>query len=145
MNNGRPYSELAEPLMHTILLVEDNPQHADLAMRILKTAGYEILHAARGHGGIELARKQLTSLIVMDLELPDMTGQTACMLIHKYLREKTPPIIAVTSHDGEAYRQSAKQAGCQAFMTKPYQPFQLLQTVKYFLERMPLADSAVLV
>src|SRR5207249_3171673 len=107
--------------------------------------GYEVLHAARAHRGIELARKQYHSLIVMDLELPDMTGQTACMLIKKYLRENTPPIIAVTGHDGDAYRQSAKQAGCQAFMTKPYQPFQLLQTVKYFLERVPLSDKAVLV
>src|SRR5437868_14943203 len=88
--------DFIEPIMFNILLVEDNPQHADLAMRILQVAGYNVSHAARGRLGIELARKQSFSLIMMDLELPDMTGQTACMVIGKYLHATTPPIIAVT-------------------------------------------------
>src|SRR5689334_22597195 len=98
--------------MPNILLIEDNPQHAALAARILQTLGYEIEHAERATRGIQLAQRRDWSLIIMDLELPDMTGQTACMIIRKYLRETTPPIIAVTGHDSAAYRQSAKQAGC---------------------------------
>ena len=130
--------------MFNILLIEDNPQHADLAVRILKTSGFEVSHAARGLIGLQLARREKHSLIIADLELPDMTGQTTCMLIGKYLRETTPPIIAVTSHQGSVYRQSAKQAGCRAFISKPYPVMLLLQTVRYFLEKTPLDDSSVL-
>src|ERR1041385_7963958 len=97
--------------MSNILLIEDNPQHADLATRILQASGFEITHAARGAIGVQMARREKFSLIIADLELPDMTGQTACMLIGKYLRETMPPILAVTSHQGSAYRQSAKQIG----------------------------------
>ncbi|SRR5258706_11078404 len=130
--------------MFNILLIEDNPQHAALAARILQSSGFAITQAERGGLGIQLARRQKHSLIVMDLELPDMTGQTACMLITKYLRDTTPPIIAVTSHQGNAYRQSARQAGFRAFISKPYSPMLLLQTVHYFLEGAPLSDNTVL-
>lgn len=130
--------------MFNILMVEDNPQHADLAMRILQTAGYEVTHAPRGKVGIELARKQSFALIMMDLELPDMTGQTACMIIGKYLGATTPPIMAVTGYDSAAYRESARRAGCKAFLSKPYPPPVLLQTIRHFLEESSLVDRAAL-
>jgi CheY-like chemotaxis protein len=130
--------------MHNILLIEDNPQHADLAMRILQSNNFTVEHVERASRGIQASQRHLPSLIIVDLELPDMTGQTACMLLRRQMGRTTPPIIAVTGHVGHAYRQSAKQAGCQAFINKPYPPTQLLETVRYFLEKIPLNDISVL-
>jgi two-component system, cell cycle response regulator DivK len=130
--------------MFNILLVEDDSQHAALVMRILQPNGFEVEHVERATRGIQLTRLRTWSLIIMDLELPDMTGQAACMLIRKELLSATPPVIALTSHHEGGFRQSARQAGCQAFITKPYPPMLLLETVRHFIKKTTLADHAVL-
>jgi CheY-like chemotaxis protein len=120
--------------MAYILLVEDNQQNADLAIRLLTAAGYQVKHSIKGLQAAKLAREELPLLILMDFELPDVTGQTATLVIRKQLGGKTPPIVAVTGHATEADKLNAKKIGCVAFIAKPYPPEQLLNTVKYLLQ-----------
>ncbi len=129
--------------MGYILLVEDNLQNADLTIRILNAAGYQVKHAIKGLQAAKMAREVHPDLILMDFELPDVTGQTATMVIRKQLADKTPPIVAVTGHTTQADVENAKKIGCAAFIAKPYPPEQLLNTVKYLLQHAARAENVV--
>src|SRR5258708_39749368 len=130
--------------MSYILLVEDNPEHAKLAIRILNAAVFEVKHSLWGINGVQLARQERPDLILLDLELPQMTGLTVAAIITKELGASVPPIVALTSFSQDAYQQSAKQAGCVAFIGKPYPPQQLLATVNYLLNSTELDGDVVL-
>jgi len=120
--------------MSYILLVEDNPEHAELVVRILKSQSYRVKHASRATIGLAMVRQECPSLILMDLNLPDMSGEMAVRVIRQQLGNRMPPIVAVTAYDDGVHRQSAKQVGCRAFIAKPVSPQELLHTARYFLE-----------
>src|SRR5260221_4434344 len=119
--------------MAYILLVEDDLQQANRVIRLLESEGFCVKHASSAARGLMLVRQEIPGLIFMDLELPDMPGQSAAQIIRKELADRTPPIVAITAHDDGAYRQSAKQAGCQAFIAKPGGANELIYTAQYFL------------
>src|SRR2546421_65149 len=128
--------------MSYILLVEDNQDNADMVMRILHAAGYEVKHALRGFKGAQMARDERPDLILMDFELPDVSGQTVTMVIRRQLGSSTPPIIAVTGIITDAAREEARKVGCAAFVGKPFTPDQLLQTIKTLLEQAQITNKA---
>src|SRR5947209_3525769 len=119
--------------MTYILLVEDNQQSADLAIRLLTSAGYVVKHAVKGMQAVKLAKESRPDLILMDFELPDVTGPTVALIIKKQLAEQTPPIVAVTSHVTPRDQGNARRIGCAAFIAKPYPVDQMLNTVKFLL------------
>jgi len=117
--------------MGYILFVEDNQANADMTIRILASAGYEVKHVLRGFEGAQLARKERPSLILMDFDLPDINGQTLTLLLKKQLGGvHAPPIIAVTARSGDAEVRIAANFGCSAFISKPFLPEDLLSVVK---------------
>jgi two-component system, cell cycle response regulator DivK len=130
--------------MSYILLVEDNQQNADLVIKILQSAGFQVKHTLRGLQGARLAREAVPDLILMDFELPDVTGPTVIMIIRKQLGERTPPVVALTAYNDNAHREIARKIGCGAFIGKPFSPVELLNTVNYFLKRMPAEENVVL-
>jgi len=121
--------------MTYILLIEDDLRQAKWVGGVLEGEGFSVKHASSAARGLLMIRQQVPGLILMDLELPDMPGQTAAQMIRKELGDRTPPIVAFSAHDDGAYRQSAKQAGCQAFIAKPSNADELLYTAQYFLNR----------
>src|SRR5579859_747247 len=120
--------------MPYILLVEDNPDHADMVSRVLISGGFMVRHVKRASKGLAMARQECPALILLDLELPDMSGEMAARVFRQQMGSKTPPIVAVTAHDDGEHRQSARNAGCQAFIAKPVEPQELLSAAKYFIE-----------
>jgi two-component system, cell cycle response regulator DivK len=126
--------------MAYILLVEDDVQSANVIVRLLSAFGFEVRHVSRGLKAAQLARLECPSLILMDFDLPDVTGLTVTMIIRKQLGENAPPIVAVTAHSEYSYRKAARQAGCAAFVAKPFSPRELLDIVNSFL----IPASAVL-
>ncbi|MCC7448016.1 MAG: response regulator [Anaerolineae bacterium] len=117
--------------MGYILFVEDNQSNADMTIRILASAGYEVKHVLRGFEGAQLARKERPSLILMDFDLPDINGQTLTLLLKKQLGGvHAPPIIAVTARSGDAEVRIAANFGCSAFISKPFLPEDLLSVVQ---------------
>jgi DNA-binding response OmpR family regulator len=111
-----------------ILLVEDNQDNADLFIRILKTADYEVTHTLRGLEGLKLARQQQFSAILLDFDLPDINGMQVCLAIRKSSR--TVPIIALTAKADRSTREQARLFGFDAFITKPCLDKDLLQTIE---------------
>lgn len=116
--------------MSYILLVEDNQATADMVIRLLNTAGYEVRHFTRGLEGAKMARKDRPALILMDFNLPDVDGRTVAMVLKKHLGgHSAPPIVAVTARSGQGEQYLAKSFGCDAFIAKPFVPETLLNMV----------------
>ncbi len=121
--------------MAYILLIEDNQISADMTLRILTTAGFEVKHALRGLDGARLARLERPALILMDFDLPDINGRTLTLVMrHQLGNQQAPPIVALTARTSSEERWLAGQFGCAAFVGKPYDPTELLEVIKHLLK-----------
>jgi DNA-binding response OmpR family regulator len=118
--------------MSYILLVEDNQSNADMVIRILQAHNYQIKHYLRGFDGMKAAREARPALVLMDFDLPDTDGRNLVLVMKKQLG-KDLPVIAVTARAGKNEEYIAKRFGCDDYISKPFEPQQLLDTVARFL------------
>ena len=116
-----------------ILVVEDDRLSLILLRQLLTAQGYEILHSSEGWDGINRARNEQPDLIVMDINLPDISGLDATLLLKKDDRTKNIPIIAVTAFVTPADKTNALSSGCDAYIAKPVNMSNFLRTVESFL------------
>ncbi len=122
--------------MSYVLLVEDNQATADMIVRILGAAGYQVRHSTHGLEGAKMARQDRPSLILMDFNLPDVDGRTMVMVLKRQLGGRyAPPIVAVTARTGDSEMYLAKSVGCDAFVAKPFVPEDLLNLVEEMVKR----------
>ncbi len=127
--------------MSSILLIEDNQENADMTVRILESASYQVKHCLRGFEGAKYARYEHPDLILMDFDLPDVDGYTVTLMLKKQLGSATPPIVAVTARVGIAEIRLAEAHGCQAFVSKPFLPEELLSVIGRVLSAKAAARS----
>jgi two-component system cell cycle response regulator DivK len=116
-----------------ILVVEDQEDNRQILRDLLGNAGYHMIEAENGQDGVAAATAQRPDLILMDIQLPIMDGYEATRRIKSDPALKAIPIIAVTSYALSGDEAKALAAGCDAYVTKPYSPRQLLAKVKEFL------------
>jgi len=119
--------------MPKILLVEDNEMNRDMLSRRLQKKGYEVVMAFDGRAGVEMARRELPDLILMDMSLPVMDGWTATQEIKKIVETKHIPVIALTAHAMPSDHDKALAAGCDDYDTKPIELTRLLGKIEGFL------------
>ena len=113
-----------------ILYVEDNEDNVYMLVRRLKRKGYEVVVAADGVKGIEMARTDAPSLILMDLSLPVLDGWEATRQLKAAPETRDIPIIALSAHAMENDRESALAAGCDDYDTKPVEFDRLLGKIE---------------
>ena len=101
--------------------------------QLLTARGYEILHSSEGWDGINRARNEHPDLILMDINLPDISGLDATLLLKKDSQTKNIPIIAVTAFVTPVDKANALSSGCDAYIAKPVNMSNLLGTVETFL------------
>jgi two-component system, cell cycle response regulator DivK len=116
-----------------ILVVEDQEDNRQILRDLLGSAGYEMTEAWDGEAGVSAAKEQRPDLILMDIQLPLMDGYEATRRIKADPELKGIPIIVVTSYALSGDDDKAHAAGCDAYVTKPYSPRQLLAKIKEFL------------
>ena len=118
----------------TVLIVEDNERSMKLFRDLLAVNGYEIAHSATGFGGYELARAHQPDLILMDIQLPDISG----LEVIKWLKDdqdlKAIPIIAITAFAMKGDEEEFRAAGCDDYLSKPISPPVFLETVSQTLK-----------
>lgn len=119
--------------MAKILLVEDNEMNLDMLSRRLRRTGYELVTATDGAQAILKAQTEAPDLILMDLGLPVIDGWEATRLLKADPETQTIPIIALTAHVMSGTRESALQAGCNDFDTKPIDLVRLLAKIEIAL------------
>ena len=116
-----------------ILIVEDNKIDVRLVKDILEAHGYDTLQTGDAFEAIDLAVTNLPDLILMDIQLPHMTGMEVTRRLRGDERSRRIPIIAVTALVTQWYKREALDSGCDAYMSKPITMFGLLSTVESFL------------
>lgn len=119
--------------MKTILLIEDNIDNAKIAMRSLKPHGYRLLHAPDGESGLMMAMEEKPDLILLDLGLPDLEGQTLAALLKGSFEIGRVPLVVVTAWPPDTAAQMAKAYGCDGYISKPISPRQFPSQVAAYL------------
>src|SRR5262245_42932545 len=122
-----------ETATKTILIVEDNALNMKLFTDLLKSQGYRILQANDGANALKLLKEQRPDLIMMDIQLPDISGIELTKQLKKDEALRSIPVVAVTAfamhHDEEVIRES----GCESYLTKPISLDRMFETVRGLL------------
>jgi two-component system, cell cycle response regulator DivK len=105
--------------MYRILLVEDNELNRDMLRRRLSHRGYDVILAANGRQGIDMARSQRPDLVLMDLSLPEIDGWQVARILKDDAGTRGIPVVALTAHAMLGDREKALEAGCDEYATKP--------------------------
>jgi two-component system cell cycle response regulator DivK len=118
--------------MKTILIVEDTELNIDLLTQLLED-DYKLLVARDGEEGVTMAVKHSPDLILMDINLPLIDGYEATRRIRATDALKSTPIIGLSAHAMSAHEQLAKDAGCNAYLTKPINDDDLFTKLQEYL------------
>ena len=117
----------------TILIVEDNELNMKLFHDLLEAQGYGILQTKDGMEALKIARDKRPDLILMDIQLPEVSG----LEVTKWIKEddslKTIPVIAVTAFAMKGDEEKIREGGCEAYIAKPISVANFLATVQKFL------------
>ena len=117
----------------TILYVEDNEANRMLVRDLLKRTRYNLVEAHDGEEGVAKALEIRPDLILMDIQLPKISGIEATRRLRAEAATANTPIIAITSFALSGDDQKARQAGATAYLAKPYSPFDLLSLIRKLL------------
>src|SRR5690242_2313084 len=129
-----PPEPLRKPGMaKTVLIVEDNELNMKLFHDLLEAHGYATLGTRNGIEALELARKHHPDLILMDIQLPEVSG----LEVTKWLKEdpelQTIPVVAVTAFAMKGDEERIREGGCEAYLSKPISVGKFIETIRHFL------------
>src|SRR5262249_44019193 len=116
-----------------ILMVEDTEDNRQILRDLFAVTDYELIEAADGAAGIEMAKTHKPDLILMDIQLPVLDGYETTRRLKADPALRDIPVIAVTSYALSGDETKARAAGCDAYVTKPFSPRLLLAKVREFL------------
>jgi len=117
----------------TILYVEDNEMNRQIVRDLLKRTKYTLIEAQDGEAGVAKALETRPDLILMDIQLPKISGMEAMRRLRAEAATAGTPIIAITSFALSGDEQKAKEAGATAYLAKPYSPRDLLGLIRKIL------------
>jgi DNA-binding response OmpR family regulator len=126
-----------------LVVIEDDPNIADLLDLYLREAGFRVLQASSGERGLELVAANAPVMVVLDIGLPDIDGFEVCRRIRT---RSTVPVLFLTARDGEIDRILGLELGADDYVTKPFSPREIVARVKAILRRgqpEPKADATV--
>ena len=117
----------------TVLIVEDNELNMKLFHDLLDAHGYNILQTKDGMEALDIAREHRPDLILMDIQLPEVSG----LEVTKWLKEddslKSIPVVAVTAFAMKGDEERIRQGGCEAYLSKPISVSKFIETIRHFL------------
>jgi two-component system, cell cycle response regulator DivK len=114
----------------TILYVEDNEFNLKIVRQLLSRTSYRLIEAVDGEQGVATALRELPDLILMDIQLPKLSGLDATRMLRGDPKTAQVPIIVVTSFALSGDDKKAQDAGASAYLAKPYSPRELLAMIR---------------
>jgi two-component system, chemotaxis family, chemotaxis protein CheY len=117
----------------SILAVDDSPSMRQLVSFTLRSAGYQVVEAADGREALAAARSQPVQLVITDVNMPNMDGITLTRELRLLPAFKFTPILLLTTESAADRRQAGKSAGATGWLVKPFNPDQLLATIRKVL------------
>jgi two-component system, cell cycle response regulator DivK len=131
--NSSSNSPQAKQGVKSVLIVEDNELNMKLFSDLLEAHGHRVIQTRDGLSALELARKHKPDLVLMDIQLPEVSG----IEVTKWLKEddvlRAIPVIAVTAFAMKGDEQKIREGGCEAYVSKPISVISFLKTIDSFL------------
>jgi twitching motility two-component system response regulator PilG len=118
-----------------ILLVEDQESLLKLESILLTSRGFEVRGVSDGEAALAAIEEDIPDLMLLDIMLPDLDGFEICRMIKEKERTRQIPIIMVTARKSRMDVQLSKEAGADAYITKPFKSAMLIETIQKFLGR----------
>ena len=122
-----------ETMAKRVMIVEDNDLNMKLFNDLLEANGYETIKTQNGLEALELARKNQPDLILMDIQLPEVSG----LEVTKWLKEDDElhriPVIAVTAFAMKGDEERIRQGGCEAYISKPISVASFIETIRSYV------------
>ncbi len=131
----------ADPLREIVLVIEDEPDVLDLVRYNLAKAGFRVLVARDGLAGLQIAREQRPDAVILDLMLPEMSGEQVCREIKSHEATAAIPVIMLTAKAQPDERVAGLELGADDYVTKPFSPRELVLRVQAVRRRVRSAGS----
>lgn len=133
-NNGKRVTDMLQVMPKKVLIVEDNELNMKLFNDLLEAHGYETLQTKDGFKALEMAREHTPDLILMDIQLPEVSG----LEVTKWLKDDDSlsaiPVVAVTAFAMKGDEERIREGGCEAYLSKPITVATFIETVRQFLD-----------
>ena len=113
-----------------ILIIDDSVVTVSMLTERVQFGGYEVISANSGEQGLEMVRRELPNLVILDIRMPGMDGFEVCRLIKGDLATKDIPVVFVTTATQKKDLDKGKEVGCSGYITKPYDGKLLLEEIK---------------
>jgi two-component system cell cycle response regulator DivK len=117
----------------TVLIVEDNELNMKLFNDLLEAHGYATIQTKSGVEAIELARRHRPNLILMDIQLPEVSGLEVTQWLKDDEELRSIPIVAITAFAMKGDEEKIRQGGCEAYLSKPISVVKFLETVRNYV------------
>lgn len=121
--------------MITVLLVDDSPTVRAMVSDLLKSKGIEVIEACDGIDAIEKIQAKCPDLVITDIVMPRMNGYELCRWVKNNFKEQNIPVLMCTSKSEQFDHYWGLKQGADAYITKPFQPADLIQTMKKLLKK----------
>ena len=113
-----------------LLIVEDQPDIRKLIRMTLEFEGYELLEAENGAQGLEVAERERPSIMLLDVMMPgELDGYAVCARVKKDPVLAATRVVMLTARGQQADLEAGRKAGCDAYLTKPFSPLELIDTI----------------
>jgi two-component system cell cycle response regulator DivK len=117
----------------TVLIVEDNELNMKLFHDLLEAHGYATVGTRNGIEALDLARKHRPDLILMDIQLPEVSGLEVTKWLKDDAELRRIPVVAVTAFAMKGDEERIREGGCEAYLSKPISVGKFIETVRHFL------------
>lgn len=126
-------ARVAQNMSKKVLIVEDNELNMKLFNDLLEAHGYQTVQTRSGLEATDLARTHMPDLILMDIQLPEVSGLQVTQWIKEDPGLKHIPVIAITAFAMKGDEEKIRQGGCEAYLSKPISVVKFLETVKNYI------------
>ena len=117
----------------TVLVVEDNELNMKLFHDLLEAHGYRVLQTRDGLSALDIARQHMPDLILMDIQLPEVSGLEVTKWLKDDAELKAIPVVAVTAFAMKGDEERIRAGGCEAYLSKPISVGKFIETIRLFL------------
>jgi two-component system cell cycle response regulator DivK len=128
-----PAGSNAVAMPKTVLIVEDNELNMKLFNDLLEAHGYATIQTKSGVEAVELARRHRPNLILMDIQLPEVSGLEVTQWLKDDEELRSIPIVAITAFAMKGDEEKIRQGGCEAYLSKPISVVKFLETVRNYV------------
>lgn len=129
-----PGSTRVQSLRKTILVVEDNELNMKLFEDLLQAHGYRILTTKDGKEALRMAKEHRPDLVLMDIQLPEISGLEVTRLMKADADIRHIPVVAVTAFAMKGDEEKIRQGGCEGYISKPISVSRFIETIQKFLK-----------